>query len=847
MSTLERFMIIDGNALVHRAFHALPPLSKKDGKLVNAVYGFTTVLMKALKELNPAYAAVTFDLPGGTFRNELYKEYKAQRIKKPQELYDQFPLVKEVVRAFGISVVEKQGFEADDLIATLSRKSEIRNLPAGKAGPKSEIETIIVTGDMDTLQLVDEHTKVYSFRKGFSDVVIYDEKAVHEKYGLRPDQMIDYKALRGDPSDNIPGVRGIGEKTASELISKFESLEKVYEVLEQGSKNKEQTIRPKVAELLKTYKADAMLGKTLVTLVRDVQIDATLLSCKVYPQDSAKLREVFEKFGFKNLVARLEKENPAADLQPAQKNQGSLLEGNGLVPTQGSGRQRELSSVVPIVILKQGTIGHDLKTILHSTSYVLHPPIFDTMIASYLLNPGSRTHDFIAVVRDHNIAMEEISIVLSKLKHLLQEKLNKENLTDVFEKIEMPLIPVLSKMEETGIKINASYLKTLSEDFEKELSRLTKEIYKHAEQEFNINSPLQLREILFEKMKLAPEVGRIKKTAKGGVSSTAAGQLEKLRGTHPIVDLIFDYRELAKLQGTYATALPELIDKKDARVHSTFNQAVTATGRLSSSNPNLQNIPIKTENGRMIRNAFIAEKGFVLFSADYSQIELRVAASLSGDSEMIKAFQSGHDFHTETAARVFEVIAEKVDAQMRRKAKAINFGIIYGMGATSLAIATGTTRAEAEQFIERYFEVFNTLRDYLEGLKEQARTAGYVETLFGRRRYLPEITSGVQQIRASAERMAINMPVQGTAADLMKMAMIKIHESIKTLKHESSVRMLLQVHDELVFEIKKELVSEVAPKIKSIMESVYALKVPIVVDLKQGENWGEMDKFPLLS
>ena len=838
MENTKKFMVIDGNALVHRAFHALPPLSTKDGVLVNAVYGFTTVLMKALKELKPTYAAVTFDLKGGTFRNELYKEYKAQRIKQPQELYDQIPMIKEVVRAFGIAVVEKQGFEADDVIATLSSQFTVHS--------SRPIETIIVTGDMDVLQLVDAHTKVYSFRKGFSDTVIYDEAAVKERYGLTPAQMIDYKSLRGDPSDNIPGVKGIGEKGATELLQKFGTLEEVYKEVEKcRMQNYKCRITERTVKLLEKYKDDAMLGKKLVTLVRDVDIGVSLEDCKVPSVDNKKLREIFEKFGFKNLVARLD----GAD----QKKQGSLLGGateekNVVRPFKVAGGEAKASHYIST---DNGTCGHDLKTILRSTSYVLHPPLFDTMIASYLLNPGSRVHDFESIARERNSAAD-----ISALAPLLKKELEKEGLWKVFSEIEMPLIPVLAEMEARGIKVDAAYLTNLSKEFARELEILTKKIHEHAGQDFNISSPLQLREILFEKMKLAPSAGRIKKTAKGGVASTAAGELEKLRGAHPIVDLIFEYRELSKLQSTYTDSLIELIDKKDGRVHTTFNQAVTSTGRLSSSNPNLQNIPIKTETGRKIRNAFVAEKGYVFLSADYSQIELRVAASLSGDPEMIKAFQSGHDFHTETAARVFDVAPAKVDAQMRRKAKAINFGIIYGMGATSLAIATATTRDEAGRFIERYFEVFHVLRDYLEGLKEQARTVGYVETLFGRRRYLPEINSGVQQVRAAAERMAINMPIQGTATgDLMKMAMVKLYERIthewntndpriireSFVSDSCAIRLLLQVHDELVFEVKEEIVAEVAPKIKNIMEGVHELKVPISVDLKIGKNWGEME------
>ena len=477
-------MIIDGNALVHRAFHALPPLSTKDGVLVNAVYGFTTVLMKALKELKPEYAAVAFDLKGGTFRNELYKEYKAQRIKQPQELYDQLPMVKEVVRAFGIPVVEKQGFEADDVIATLSSQFTVHS--------SQPIEKIIVTGDMDALQLVDEHTKVYSFRKGFSDTVIYDEVAVKERYGLTPAQMVDYKALRGDPSDNIPGVKGIGEKTATELLARFGTLEEVYEEVKKcRMKNVECRIAERILKLLEEYKDDAVLGKKLVTLVCDVPLDVSLENCKVSSVNNKKLREVFEQFGFKNLLARLEEGEKkeqgtllggAASHNPPQPSL-TLREGDKSIPplrVRGgepppSGGAKEGLRAEHVIITNHGTLGHDLKAYLHTLDprpYTLAPGSFDTMIAAYLLNPGSRTHDLESIARERNIPAD-ISALVPKLKN----ELEKEGLGQVFSQIEMPLIPVLAEMERTGIKVDVAYLKKLSKKFAEELIELTKKIY----------------------------------------------------------------------------------------------------------------------------------------------------------------------------------------------------------------------------------------------------------------------------------------------------------------------------------------------------------------------------------
>lgn len=768
MADKKRFMIIDGNALLHRAFHALPPLATKHGILVNAVYGFTTVLMKALKELKPDYAAVAFDVAGGTFRDEMYEEYKAGRAKQPDELYDQIPMIKDVVRAFKIPVVEKQGFEADDVIATLVGYSKFKN--------------IIVTGDKDALQLVDENTKVYGFRKGMSDMVIYDEKAVKERYGFEPEQMIDFKALAGDPSDNIPGVKGVGEKTATMLIQEFGTIEGLYEKVKTDPRIEEK-IKPRIVKLLLEYEKDAKLGKELVVLRQDVKINADIEDCKIEQPDYEKLRELFEGFEFKGLVKRVDE---LADKGQRAKGQGTLLGGQGI---------RENKEIE---------------------------------IAAYLLNAGDRNYTLESVAQEYGMKDAE------KLMDKLREDLKKQNLLQLFEKIELPLMPVLREMEKTGIKVDTEYLQKLSARFTEQLKTLEKKIYQQSGQEFNINSPVQLREILFDKLQLTPQSGRIKKTAKGGVASTAAGELEKLRGAHPIIDLVFEYRELAKLNSTYTYALIDLVDKKDGRLRTTFHQTITATGRLSSSNPNLQNIPIRTENGRQIRKAFIAEPGYVLLSADYSQIELRVAASLSNDPEMIKAFKSGHDFHAETAARVFGVDAKKIDHEMRRKAKAINFGIIYGMGATALARSTDMSRSDAQQFIERYFEVFNTLYAFLKACREQAHKKGYVQTLFGRRRYIPDIDSGVQQVRAAAERMALNHPIQGSSADLMKMAMIQIHQEL------APIRMLLQVHDELVFEIKENAVREITPKIKEIMENIHQLKVPIEVEIKIGKNWGEM-------
>lgn len=884
-------MIIDGNALLHRAFHALPPLSTKNGKLVNAVYGFISILLRAFKDLQPEYAAVAFDLPAPTFRHKLFKEYKAQRKKQPQEFYDQIPLAKEVLKAMGLAIFEKAGFEADDLIATLVEKTK-----------KDKTENIVVTGDMDTLQLIDERTRVFTLKKGINDTAIYDAKAVEERYGLKPEQMNDYKALRGDPSDNIPGVRGIGEKGATELIQKFGSLEKIYEHLEKcGQEKTDCGLSEKQKTLLSSQKDEAFLGKKLVILEKEVPVDFTLVDCsfgKKFNQiETEKILAELEFRKFLNPIAEIflgapaaaktEKKQEKVALKKLDKAEELEKEIAGVrelaVSFVFSSREPRTAALTSLAVNDGSNrifclnVKNDLKKLdflsdekiikwVHDAKFLREvlagseveaKNLQDIMLVSYLLNPGGRQHDLETLGWQElqekpalpslglGVGPEELSKqarMIWQIKEKLMPKLEEQGLKQLYKKIEMPLVEVLAAMEQAGIKIDKEFLQELSAEFEKKLNKISKEIYKQANQEFNINSPAQLREILFEKMKLSPtktdgRTARIRRT-EGGEISTAAGELEKLRGTHPIIDFIFEHRELSKLKSTYSDALPLLIDKKDGRVHTTFNQTVTATGRLSSSNPNLQNIPIRSEAGREIRKAFIAEKGNLLLSADYSQIELRLAASLSSDPAMIQAFKSGEDFHRRTAALVAGVPMEKVTEEMRRAAKAVNFGVLYGMGVNSLAEATGFSRQQAEDFIFRYFQTFKQLRSFLDGLIEQVKITGFVETLFGRRRYLPEIVSSMPQVRAAAERMALNHPIQGTAADLIKMAMIKVNTEHRMQNIEC--RMLLQVHDELIFEVKKDLADEAATKIKEIMENIYVLKVPLKVDVKTGKNWDEI-------
>ena len=956
VSQKAKFMIIDGNALIHRSWHALPPLTTKKGEMVNAVYGFTAVLLKALREFKPEFVALTLDRKEKTFRHEQYADYKATRVKAPDELYAQIPRVKEIAVAFNIPIFELPGFEADDLIGTLANKVD------------GTVEKIIVTGDMDTLQLVNNHTKVFTMKRGLTDSMIYDEKAVRERYGLEPEQMIDFKALRGDPSDNIPGVKGIGEKTAAELLQEFGTLEEVYEYVEklktQNSKLKsKEEIKERILNLLVQYKDDALISKELATIKCDAKIDFKLDKARFGDFDQEKLAKLFNELEFRSLLPRLQglsrdakkRLEKSEDYEQIDKFKRNLeLFKYQLVdddPSTGSGqvkfdkflkqleKQKEfafdtetgnfnpataellgisfswqageayyinfqitnsksqtnskfkiqnsknlslfnyqkneigvenewLERLRPIFEdEKVKKYGHNVKydiEVMASLGINVKGVAADSMVASYLLNPGSRQHNLDAVTfskfnhskitkedlqgrgRDKisfkevpleklfNYSCEDADFTYRLIKKLVPE-LKKQKLEKLFKEIEMPLVLVLAKMEMNGIKINKQLLAGLGKSADKKISRLAQKIHKLAGMNFNINSTQQLREVLFEKLAI-PVLG-ISKNKTG--LSTGADELAKLKGQHPIIDLIQEYREVVKLSTTYIEALPKLVNKKTGRLHTSFNQTVTATGRLSSTEPNLQNIPIRTELGREIRKAFIAAKGYKLLSLDYSQIELRLAAHMSGDKKMISAFKKGEDIHTATAAAINGVALNQVTPEMRREAKATNFGILYGQGPHGLSQNADIPYVRAKEFIDQYFKVYGGVKTFVEETIELARGRGYAETLFGRRRFLPEINSSVTAVRKAAERMAINTPLQGTAADIIKVAMIKIAPLTKG--GEGGLKMLLQVHDELVFEVRSDLVKEMAKRIKEIMESVIKLKVPLAVDASEGDNWREME------
>lgn len=740
MNQQKRLVIIDSNSLIHRAYHALPPLKTRKGEVVNAVYGFCLIFLKALRELKPDFVAATFDLPGPTFRHKEFKEYKAKRARAPQELYQQFSKVKEVLGAFEVPVFEKQGFEADDLIGTIATVA-----PQKQIFPKLEI--IILSGDLDTLQLINSQTKVYTMKKGIKDTVLYDVEKVKERYqGISASQLSDLKGLKGDPSDNIPGVTGIGEKTAIQLIKEFGTLENLYQELEEETEKAKQ-IKENIRKKLKEYKEQAFISKALVQIRCDVPIDFKLKDCQFGKYRPEKVAELFKNFEFYTLLNRL-------------------------------------------------------------PSFSTEAPL------------GQKT-----LIEEEN---EE-----EKIEKLYREKVFSKKIYQM----EKTLVPVVKKMMEYGIKIDRETLKELSKNLEFRIKNLEKEIYQLAGRQFNVNSPKMLSEVLFEKLKISNR--NLKKTP-GGVISTASQELEKLKDAHPVINLILTYRKLFKLKSGFVEPLPKMAEPKDGRIHPRFHQIGTVTGRMSCSDPNLQNIPIKGEIGKGIRKCFVPEKDFKFVSADYSQMELRIAASVADDKEMREIFQKGEDIHQLTAGQIYQVPQEKVTGKMREFAKTLNFGILYGMGVRGFAQRTGMSQDRAKEFIDQYFKKFQGIEKYVKESLQKARKLGYVQTIFGRKRFLSEINSIDHRLRAQAERIAINMPIQGTSADIVKMAMVKIAEQGIL---NDDCRMILQIHDELLFEIKESKIKEVVPQIKKIMENIVKLKVPLKVDIKVGENWLDLLEF----
>ncbi len=900
----KKLVIIDSNALLHRAWHAIPPLSTKDGVLVNAVYGFTTLLLKIIKDLEPDYLLATFDLAGKTFRHEEYKEYKAQRVKQADEFYQQIPLTQEILSAFNIPIITKEGFEADDVIGTIADNTYKKY---------KNIKTIIITGDLDALQLVNNRTEVLTLRHGFNDTIVYDLSAVKERYGLEPKQLIDLKAIKGDASDNIKGVKGIGEKGAESLIQKFGTLENLYKKIEQAD------IKPRTKDLLKQYQKEAFVSQRLVTIVKDLELTWNLEDAKFINFDPAKVYNIFQKFEFRTLLDKIPHQQAMVSMPDKinNKNDGHYVLINDEKTWQQFFDQLKKQRVFAIdsetngldhdaevlglsfswqakngyfVNLKNPSlkklalpllkniledekikkIGHNIKyeyKVLNRLDIKLAGLNFDTILAAYLINPnqglkleelafsylGYKKLKLLDLLDEVPKKKKEIAVGLIPLDRLSWYACEDADITwrlyhkllpiiktnknfDLLENIDIPLIPVLADMEINGILLDVPFLQKMAIKFESEIKKISQKIFDLAGKEFNISSPLQLKAILFEDLKIS--VTGIKKNKTG--LSTAAQELDKMFDAHPIVPLIIEYRELTKLQSTYITALPAIADQKTHRVHTSFNQTITATGRLSSSDPNLQNIPIRTELGREIRKAFVAPKNFILLSADYSQIELRLAAALSQDPIMLASFQNNEDIHARTAAEIHRIPLSEVSKDIRRTAKEVNFGVLYGLGSLGLAQRTGLSRAEAKEFIEKYFTIYKKIKTYIEDSKKIAYQRGYAQTIFGRRRYLPDIHSSMPMLRSAAERMAINMPLQGTAADLMKMAMIAIQADLPKISPQS--KLILQVHDELVLEVPKNEEKKVANFIKASMENIYTLTVPLVVDIETGDNWGNLEK-----
>ncbi len=892
----KTFVIIDGHAIIHRAYHAIPGLTTKDGTIVNAVFGFTSMLLKVYEQLEPDYLAVSFDVAGGTFRDEIYEDYKATRVAADQDLYDQIPLVYDVVEAFNIPIYEKEGFEADDVIGTLAKQMKKKH---------PGVTTIVATGDGDMLQLVDDgKTQVYLLRRGFSDMKLYDEKAVIEKYGFGPERVVDYKALKGDSSDNIPGVRGIGDKGAKELIEKIGGIADIYK--KSNQKKLEELIKASTIKKLQEGKEDAHMSLELATIHTNVTgLRFKLEDCDAYNFELKEVTELVKQFEFYSLLKRIpgnEEENVFEDDKPKKQTKKikminvdsstmvkefvkhvktvkefackEIISGDDAVSSILTGlvcvverksyfidlsrlNKEETKKIFSLFEeSKHLIVGHDLKK-LFKALFVLEidvqAKLFDIMIGSYVLNSSTRAHGLKEILlREIGLELPENDqgtlfgadpaalanelVGIGKIYQKYEREMHKEAVRGLFDDMEMALIPVLADMELNGIALDEKMLKEMSALAHKDIAALVKKIHKEAGQEFNVSSSVQLREILYETLAL-PTQG-IKKGKTG--YSTAASELEKLRDMHPIISMIEEYREIEKLRNTYIDVLPTLINKKTGRIHTTFNQTVATTGRLSSSDPNLQNIPIRTELGRKIRDAFVADRGYTLLAADYSQIELRIVASLADDKNLIDIFKKGQDVHKATAALIQGVDLKDVTKDMRSKAKAVNFGVLYGMGAHGLSWRTGLTHYEARDFIDKYFESFAGVKTFLDTLLENAKDDGYVETLFGRKRYIPELSSDNFQIRNAGERMAINMPVQGTAADLMKLAMIEVHKKLKETYSSEEVKMLLQVHDELVLEVKNDLADEVGKLVKKIMEDVTKLDVPIEVHVDTDKRWGKI-------
>jgi len=925
MSSRPRLYLIDGHALAYRTYFALSGAGggsrwiTKAGEPTAGVYGFVSVLLKLLTEDAPEYLAVCFDT-GRTFRDDLYPEYKATREKMPEDLASQIERIRQIVQAFGIPIFELEGYEADDVLGAMARRAAAEG-----------VHSIILTGDRDLLQLSDENITIRLAGQKLSEAIDYGPEQVEKKLGVSPSQVVDYKALVGDTSDNIPGVRGVGAKTAQTLLQEYQTLENIYEHLDDIPTR----FRNKLAE----SKQDAFLSQKLSAIVTDLPLDFNLQSCEAKDYDRDKVVDLFRELDFRTLLNRIPSANASVEGQqlnlfktsavasPIETAQDVIISDTegleklvdrlkdashiafdvettstaavkadlvgislAISPTEGyyipighlshiAGEdQLKLEEVIealrdPLTDPEKPKVGHNLKydfIVLARHGLRVEPLSFDTMIAEWLCDPGSRNLGLknLAWVRlgiemteieeligrgRNQISMAEVPIekvapyagadarICLGMMDELERELKEKSLDTLFMELEMPLIPILADMELEGVLLDTEFLEKFSSELAARLTQIEEKVFKHVGHTFNINSTQQLSKVLFGELELKPPDGT-RKTASGHYS-TAASVLEELKDVHPIIPLILEQREIGKLKSTYTDSLPEQVNPATGRIHTSYNQTGSVTGRLASSNPNLQNIPIRTELGRQIRRAFIASPGNVLLGVDYSQIELRIVAHMSEDEAMIEAFRADQDIHTTTAAAIYNVEVLEVSPAMRRHAKAVNFGLIYGMSPFGLSRTTDLTLAEAEDFVVSYFKRFPGVRSYLDQIRRQAAQQGYVETLLGRRRYFPQLGGGEvrvsEQARARAEREAINAPIQGTAADIIKIAMLKLPKAI--VEKGLASKVLLQVHDELVLECHEDELQATADIVGEVMSQAYELCIPLKTDAKAGSNWAQME------
>ena len=886
---MKRLVLIDGNSLANRAFYALPLLTNKSGIYTNSVYGFTQIMLKILSELKPDYLMVAFDAGKYSFRNEKYEDYKGKRLKTPHELSEQFPLIKSLLDSMDLHYFELDGYEADDIIGTVAKFAD-----------QHELDTIIYSGDKDLFQLISGHTTVYITRKGITEVDIYNQAKLAEEYSLEPAQIVDLKGLMGDSSDNIPGVPGVGEKTALKLLAEYKTLENVLEHADEIS-------GAKLKENLLNNKEIAQLSKWLATINREVPMDLDLDYYQVSELDDEKVANFFTEMGFMSLLARIGLNNATSDASDASDVKSAVQV--NMYPNADLAKWEKLftdKTLIALAVNQDNLDSHKKEALslclfdgteslyltveearswkqlldylkdataakycfdsksdemaLYRAGIEFTGATGDIMLCNYLLDPAAGTDELATIGRHYlglNIDSEEqifgkgakrsqpkhqiIAKYLSnqaaailQLLPVLEKQLEANEMLPLLYEIELPLAKVLAAMEKRGFKVDVKQLEKMSIELNRKLEQLTADIYELAGTEFNINSPKQLSDILFERLELPV----IKKTKTG--YSTDVEVLDKLEPYHPIISQILLYRQLGKLHSTYIDGLLRVVDPITEHVYTTFNQAITTTGRLSSTDPNLQNIPIRLEEGRKIREVFVpSNAGWKIVAADYSQIELRVLAHIANDETLIKAFLEGKDIHTSTAMEVFGLAEHEVAPNYRRQAKAVNFGIVYGISDYGLSQNLNISRKEAQDFIDRYFSIYPALKGYMQSIVVTAKKNGYVSTLAHRRRYLPDINSSNFNLRSFAERTAINTPIQGTAADIIKIAMVSIEQAIQDAGLKSSLK--LQVHDELIFEVAPSELEVMRKLIVKEMESAMQLSVPLKVDVKEGKNWYEAD------